>query len=370
MSLLTPSQLQQIVTAATASGLLAPNARNRLLDGLPPAFVALLDVDTNPLFQFRSDLARLDRTPRLADGTVPLVRWLDNAAALTQPLPEGKVFRALLDQLSAQTSGQELPPEPDSVPEWKEAILFGESNLLPFSFLASGAKAGQAVAHLSVPRYESGKEILLPNGKPLLFNGTAWLLTNQLAITNHHVVQAREASEPPANLADMRRQTAGSKLRFDFDAEGAAGTLVAAKELVAFSKPLDYAILRLAETAAARPLPVLNGPIQLGKQSLSVNIIQHPDGGPKQVCVRRNQAVAAKENDLYYLTDTKFGSSGSPVCNDQWQVLALHRGSRVAEDIPMQGPRPAFFNVGTPIRAILQDLLQREPAVFEEISGA
>ena len=44
-----------------------------------------------------------------------------------------------------------------------------------------------------------------------------------------------------------------------------------------------------------------------------------------------------------YKTSTQAGSSGSPVLNDQWQLIALHRGTvrkrRLDRDLVILGPR-------------------------------
>ncbi len=55
-----------------------------------------------------------------------------------------------------------------------------------------------------------------------------------------------------------------------------------------------------------------------------VTIIQHPLGGPKQVAITANQVVNLFEHRLQYTTDTQPGSSGSPVFDDRWKVIALH----------------------------------------------
>ena len=64
-----------------------------------------------------------------------------------------------------------------------------------------------------------------------------------------------------------------------------------------------------------------------------LNIIQHPLGREKEVVVRENRlldlAIAQSEAGqlgpfLHYEADTEKGSSGSPVLNDQWEVVALH----------------------------------------------
>lgn len=55
-----------------------------------------------------------------------------------------------------------------------------------------------------------------------------------------------------------------------------------------------------------------------------LTIIQHPAGERKQVCVRENRLIKYKDHTLWYQTDTVAGSSGSPVFNNSWQVVALH----------------------------------------------
>jgi endonuclease G len=60
-----------------------------------------------------------------------------------------------------------------------------------------------------------------------------------------------------------------------------------------------------------------------------LTIIQHPRGERKQVCVRENKLLKYAENEpwVWYQTDTVGGSSGSPVFNTSWDVVALHHQS-------------------------------------------
>lgn len=58
-----------------------------------------------------------------------------------------------------------------------------------------------------------------------------------------------------------------------------------------------------------------------------LNIIHHPQGDYKQISIRENLFVGIDETKIYYETDTAQGSSGSPVFNDQWQVVGLHHKS-------------------------------------------
>jgi hypothetical protein len=63
-----------------------------------------------------------------------------------------------------------------------------------------------------------------------------------------------------------------------------------------------------------------------------VSIIQHPSGERKQLALRENQVVDVLDSFLHYRTDTSPGSSGSPVFNDQWEVVALHHSGVPKED--------------------------------------
>ena len=61
-------------------------------------------------------------------------------------------------------------------------------------------------------------------------------------------------------------------------------------------------------------------------------IIQHPSGERKQLALRENQVVDVLDNFLHYRTDTSPGSSGSPVFNDQWEIVALHHSGVPKKD--------------------------------------
>lgn len=70
--------------------------REALLVGLDPRFLASLPKMTNPAAQLLSDLHVLNRTERLADNSIPLVRWLENAILFAGPRVEGVLFKQVL----------------------------------------------------------------------------------------------------------------------------------------------------------------------------------------------------------------------------------------------------------------------------------
>src|SRR5262249_5818055 len=92
-----------------------------------------------------------------------------------------------------------------------------------------------------------------------------------------------------------------------------------------------------------------------------VTIIQHPNGGPKQIAIRSSRIVllpqdavrgVSVERFIHYLTDTEPGSSGSPVLNDQWQVVALHHKAVPAPSSDPDAPTEWIGNEGVRVSAI------------------
>ena len=54
-------------------------------------------------------------------------------------------------------------------------------------------------------------------------------------------------------------------------------------------------------------------------------VIQHPDGGPKKIVITGSVVQRADKTRLFYTSDTSTGSSGSPVFDVGWRVVALHQ---------------------------------------------
>ena len=63
------------------------------------------------------------------------------------------------------------------------------------------------------------------------------------------------------------------------------------------------------------------------------------------------------------------GSSGSPVFDDQWRVVALHRGSTMVTNVQFQGKSVAYVNVGTQLAAIQADLKANYANLWTKITG-
>lgn len=155
--------------------------------------------------------------------------------------------------------------------------------------------------------------------------GTGFMVSPRLLMTNHHVLTS-------ADIA------ARSTIEFDFQRDR-LGRAVPVRTFrldptVFFlnDKGLDFALVAVSPDGLGHPLqhygwcPLIKdaGKIVAGEP---INIIQHPKGEMKQVVIRENRLIDPFEGrDLFfhYEADTEPGSSGSPVFNDQWEVVALH----------------------------------------------
>ncbi|MEE1757433.1 trypsin-like peptidase domain-containing protein [Streptomyces sp. SP18CS02] len=367
---LSSEELRRVAGAALESGLADPSVRPLLFDGIMPRYRGTLPLLAAPGRQVQSDLGEMNRVERLVDGSVPLEIWLRNAVAETTEAAALAVLQRALDDVARKAGGEPDALSGAGTPEMKEQIVHRDDTV-PFGFLRGGELAGTAVARIKVPPYEGGAP-LQPNGYP--HSGTGWLIAPDLIVTNHHVVNARSGTgdgRPRAAEDDLLLQARHARARFDYDTDDVESEEATVGELVAADPDLDYAVLRLTAAPsrpvlrlATRALTVARGDV------VPVNIIQHPGGQPKRVALRNNLVYEADEHDLRYFTDTRGGSSGSPVLTDDWKVVALHRGTRRVEDVMFQGRTTAFVNVGTQMTAVMRHLAAISPGVHAEIEAA
>jgi endonuclease G, mitochondrial len=252
-----------------------------------------------------------------------------------------------------------------------ERIIF-VNDMVPFGFAAGAARCGQSVARLIVPRFDNGQPRTQPfTDQQIQYFGTGWLLGGRHIITNHHVVNARDPGEADASLDDFALQGENTTVQFDYNQRNAAGDPRTVQSVAAANKKLDYAILELESPTGREPLTVLEKEFDLPSQSyVPVNLIQHPGGNPKTLGIRNNLVATVKDINIAYFTDTEPGSSGSPVCTDNWQVIALHKASSASfGEFEFQGKKTAWVNIGTCIHHILKDLREHHTELWNAIGA-
>lgn len=201
-------------------------------------------------------------------------------------------------------------------PRALERVL-GTNDLMGIGFFERGLRAARPVARL---------QIRTPGGAPVGY-GTGFMVSPRLLLTNHHVFESAES-------------TVGSRAEFNFqvDPDGqmrlSRAFGFAPEEFFLTDAALDYTLVALKPDAGLTGFGWLRLIEETGKVLVgeTVNIIQHPNGEPKQLAIRENRVMDELDRFLHYQTDTAPGSSGSPVCNDQWEVVALHHSGVPARD--------------------------------------
>ena len=205
-----------------------------------------------------------------------------------------------------------------------EAVV-GTDETQPVRFLHDGSSMARGI----------GRIVTLP-GKDA--NGTGFLVSPRLLLTNHHVLPSEldaESNLLQFNVFQRRDGSQAAPLEFGFQ----PGVLF----LTSPVEELDYTLVAVEEinAAGARLADMSWSPLigQVGKarQGDRVNIVHHPAGRPQQVSLRKNFLALMLPDYLHYMTDTMGGSSGSPVYNDDWEVVALHHaGVPIVDDEEME----------------------------------
>lgn len=226
-----------------------------------------------------------------------------------------------------------------------ERIQGKTTDFVGVSFLDLARRAANAVGR-----------VVFYNGEPV---GSGFMISDQLFLTNHHVIASEEDCENRLiefnyELGADRRPRPVTQFALD-----PARFFVTNPET-----DLDFTVVAIGECVQGSaeltsfgccPLLASGDKHILGE---FVNVIQHPEGDYKQVVLRESLLVGRLETVLHYLADTQPGSSGSPVFNDQWEVIALHHWGEPFREVELPDGRLASkdVNEGIRISAIVQEL--------------
>lgn len=197
----------------------------------------------------------------------------------------------------------------------------GDSDFLDINFLEVA---------LAVSRFVGRINIRSAHGRTLGY-GTGFMVSPCLLMTNNHVLDSAE-------------QAATSEVEFDFQNDRFGRSLPVVgfgldpQTFFMTSKELDFSLVAVrSQSVRGTPLKHYGWCRLIGSQGKallgeSLNIIQHPRGQAKQLVLRSNELIDLFEHYAHYVTDTEPGSSGSPVYNDQWELVALHHSGVPRKD--------------------------------------
>ncbi len=235
---------------------------------------------------------------------------------------EEQALRRFLDASSkqkktvSQKAGEMMMAKRESIGPLDQITLrrlIGKNDLLPISYLHTGLRMSESVCRI-VRRDRAGNEIGY---------GTGFLVSPEVVMTNNHVL--RDIDSAANAVAEFNYQTDESSkecpvYRFSLNPERFFITDTELDFTLVSLHPISHTGEELKEI----PHIELLSQEETISEKGSVSIIQHPEGGFKHVTVRDNQVIFLLDDFIHYTTDTQPGSSGSPVFNDQWVVVAIH----------------------------------------------
>jgi V8-like Glu-specific endopeptidase len=302
-----------------------------------------------------------DQIIQLLDGYEPAsgIPALGLVAQAIEPMVDPVHLEQLADLRRRMDWGAELSPAPAE--DWhdhrvpaevvRERII-GENTLKPIYYLHKALRAADAVVRIEVPGVGAG---------------TGFLVAPDLMMTNHHVIaDADQAARAQVTLfyeLDIEKQKRD---------EITVGT-AAEQPLLYTDTDLDVTLVQL------RNAPKLDHYLPLNyvvlEKDQRVAIIQHPGGFLKKISMQNNLVAHANERIVQYYTSTQAGSSGSPVFDDDFTVVAIHHSAvqdafwddvdRIRRSDSQRRPKRVediqWRNQGTSMVALLRDLKTRAP---------
>ncbi len=182
-----------------------------------------------------------------------------------------------------------------------------EDNFLPSSFLEHGVMRAQSVCRIVTDMsYGSGSLIASRN----------------FIMTNNHVIP--DFATAQASIAE-----------FDYDEDNILYTVNLNPDVFFMTNSdLDFTIV--ACDPSPLPLDIEGIPLLKNSKTITreerVNIIQHPKGRRKELSLHDNKVTYIYDIGIRYTADTEPGSSGSPVFNNEWDLVALHHAGWSEEE--------------------------------------
>ena len=214
----------------------------------------------------------------------------------------------------------------EAVAQISEERIIGASDLLDINYLELAIAVGRGVARIQISNAY----------------GTGFLVGPGLLMTNHHVLEDENDDQRAVAQFDYQ-DNASHELLPRQDSSARSGLVLRHGCRAGFHDRRRGADLEHESQAQRLPMAPAHRGAREAQKGDFLNIIQHPNGGLKQIAFRKNEIIEipdAQRDFLYYTTDTEPGSSGSPCFNDQWELVALHHSGvpeRNAKRSPQNG---------------------------------
>jgi len=263
-------------------------------------------------FEYASTLRQFEEVWQLDDGNEEQVRILHLLRAALLKAEGGRV--------EIENPSQQLASIKDLQLDGQYEKILGKDRYKSFKWYLQGLERAAGVAQICD---SSGNGIgtgFLLRGADVheQFKDTPWLLmTNAHVISDNPAEQNATPGSLPPDEAVVRFEAAGTEATFELDG-------------ILFSSPrneLDCTILSFSSSTSKldniTPFDIAKR-MPLKQKNQRVYIIGHPKGGNLSFSIDDNLLLDHKEPKIHYRTPTEGGSSGSPVFNQNWKLIALH----------------------------------------------
>lgn len=147
-----------------------------------------------------------------------------------------------------------------------------------------------------------------PIGNPI---GTGVLITNNLLLTCNHIF-----SQSQVQKAWVRFGYKAGKYELEKN--------VLELEIILNNSRFDYALLKINAQTQQKPISINETSILDSGQEIC--IIHHPQGNPL-IISGFGQIMQVGEDYIDHNLKTDNGSSGAPIFNRQWELIAIHQGN-------------------------------------------
>lgn len=224
-----------------------------------------------------------------------------------------------------------------------------EENFLPAHFLVEGAVVQKAVGRVTLKEPHAG----LPKGNGW---GTGFMVAPSILMTNNHVIPSKAFAKKVEVQFNYQLDQNGMPQSVDtyqldpedlfYTSASLDFTLIRVRRLCRlihfgsigsierpdislntptpaspFQPPFQFRCYEAGDTWGFIPLPSSTATYAVDQR---INIVQHPRGRRKEIALHDNTVTNVYTNHVRYTTDTEPGSSGSPVFNNSWDVVAIH----------------------------------------------
>jgi S1-C subfamily serine protease len=295
-------------------------------------------------FEFSSTLRQLEEVwglPRASDAEAK-----KNEEAILSLLRATILKR---ENGSVEKSAKELRSELIELRSTDLQLVFGADRFVSLDWYRRGLARCACVARI-------GREATRGVGTGFLLMGVAFhpSLGDELyLLTNSHVVSPRPELPNTIKPSDAIVTFEGLP--------GAEGKSWTVKKLV-FNSPiseLDATLLQLDRgVPGVEPYPIAPAlPDRNGERRLLV--VGHPLGGGLSFSLQDNLLLDWDQRRVHYRTPTEPGSSGSPVFDDQWRLVAIHHAGKLNMG-KLNGKSGTYeANEGINILAIVEEIGRR-----------